>query len=66
MQWRNPQAHTAKAKIKRLGRKLFEALHLIAPPPQPAGIPYPEEAYKSAQRALDGLREKDASAGGKP
>ena len=54
LQWRNPQAHTAKAKIKRLGRRALETINLIAPQP-PAAIPFPEEAWMSAQRVMDEL-----------
>ena len=39
-----------KANIKRLGRRALERLNLVAPLPT---IPYPEEAYASAQRVLD-------------
>ena len=60
LQWRNPP--TAKARIKRLGRKLFEALHLVEKR-KPAGIPYPEEAYASARQLLDRLQAEDARAG---
>ena len=60
LQYKHPR--TARTRIKRLGRKALEALHLIAPQ-QPAGIPYPQEAYKSARRMLDELMKEDASAG---
>ena len=62
LQWRFPL--TAKARIKRLGRRAFEAMHLIskAKPTMPS-IPYPEETFNVAQGLLDRLIAEDGGSG---
>ncbi len=47
---------SVKARIKLLGRKALERLSLV----NVANPPFPEEAWQSAQRVLDKLREEDA------
>ncbi len=58
-----PPQLTVKKRIKRLGRKLFEALHLVEKrkpsSPHSPPCPYPQEAYAIAQGVLDRLLEED-------
>ena len=63
LQWQNPP--TAKARIKRLGRRAFEAMHLIAKMPKHTvpPIPYPEETFNVAQGLLDRLIAEDGGSG---